>query len=172
MPVSLRQRIENNAMTLIAGAFACGVSMGWLVSEKVRVNPCQLENKQLSAKLERLEQYDIPNLLKGNSPVLEPQQQCEIVRIYEELSIAIEKADQKAVFSLYANNYSSATSKDIVLRGYRNLLGKKLLFYISLIRHNDDGTVAVNVKAFLPSGKYIDSKDTLVFGDSGWKFVR
>lgn len=172
MSVSLKQRIEDNAVMLIAGAFAAGVSMGWLVSEKVQVDPCQLENKHLLVRLERLERYDIPQLLKGSPLVLEPQQQCEIVRLYEELAVAVEKADQKAIFDLYTDNYSSEISKDAVLRAYRNLLGNKLFFYISLIRHNDDGTVAVNVKAFLPSGKYIDSKDILVFGDSGWRFVR
>ncbi len=170
--MGLKDKIENNAVFLIAGAFAAGVAMGWVVIEKARINPIEQEKKNLVARLDRLEKYDIPSLVKGNILLLEPRQQCEIVRLYERLSIAIEKADSKEIATFYAKDYtSSLADKNAVFRAYKNLLGKKVLFYVQLIRHSDDGTVSVNVKAFYQSGNYMDSRDTLVFRNNDWKFV-
>lgn len=161
----LKERIENNAVLLIAAAFAAGASLAWVVADEIRVKPIQ-------ARMERPEKYDIPSLVRGSLAVPEPRQQCEIVKLYEQLSIAIETRDDQRVSEFYSKNYrSEIVSRYTLLQSYEDLAGKRILFYVSLIRHNDDGTVTANVKAFLPSGQYIDSKDTLIYENTGWKFV-
>ena len=172
--MSLKDKIQDNIVLLIASVFATGVSTGWLVAEKVRVYPIEKEKQHLVARLDRIETYDIPNLLAKNPSILEPRKQYEIVKLYERLSMAIEKADLDEITSFYAKNYrQSEHDRNIVFQGYKNLLGKKVFFHISLIRYCDDGRVAAHVKAFFPpGGNYIDSKDILVFIDNDWKFVQ
>jgi len=219
--VSLKKKLEDNVVILIAGAFAAGVSLGWVVSENLRVNPLQTEiqskaknieqlrqstesvnlqlqkrsdertgaqatlvklrnenqiltirTEHLGKELEYLNKHYIPGLIKGVAPIPEPKQQCEIVKLYEQLAVAIGEADMGTISKLYSNDFgSSPGDRDAVLRLYRSLLGAKVFFYIYQIRHNNDGTVSVDVKAFLPSGNYINSNDKLIYDGTDWKFT-
>jgi hypothetical protein len=170
--MGLKEKIENNAIFLIATAFAAGVSLGWAVTEKIRVNPVELQKKELIDRIEHIETRDIPNLIAGHLSSIEPRRQCEIVDLYDQLSIAIEKGNLEEISNFYAANYKPTDAdNDKVLQSYKHLLGKKVFFYIPLIKYNDDRTVSVIVKAFYQSGNYLDSKDTLTFTTNGWRFT-
>jgi hypothetical protein len=170
--MGLKEKIQDNVVVLVAGAFVAGASMAWLVAEKVRVQPMEIEKTSLVARIERLEKHDIPHLLRSNPALLEPRRQCEIVQFYDRLSMAIEKGDRQQIEELYSESYRSVLGGKItVVSSYKRLFGKKVFFYVASVRHNDNGTVSVNVKAFYELGNHIDSNDTLVCIDNSWKFV-
>ncbi len=173
--MGLKDIVQNNFLFLLASGFAAGASTSWIVAEKVRVDPIEMEKQHLVARLDRIENFDIPQLATNNRTILEPSMQCEIVELYKRLEIAIEKADLVEITSFYAKDYRpSLHDRNIVFQAYEELLGKTVFFHISSIIYCDDGGVTVYVKAFLTSskGKFIKSKDSLILIDGVWKFVK
>ncbi len=170
--MSIQEFIEKNSFIAIAIIFATGVTISWTVSEHLRVRPLELQLKRSEEARRNIYDVIIPRIIDNNSPSPEPAQQCEILSLYEHLAVAIEKNHRELIISMYAGNSSFSKDKCQALLGkYEPLVGTKVHFYISHIRHNDDRTVSVYAKAFCAGGKLINITDILIYEKYDWKLL-
>lgn len=170
--MSIKKFIEENSFVVVAVVFATGVSIGWATSDHLRVKPLELQLAQSEATRRNIYEVIIPRITETKAPAPEPAQQCEIVGLYEQLATAIEKGNVDAVAAMYLGNTTfSGAQRHALLKKYRPLMGMKAHYYLSLLYHNDDGTISVCGKAFFADRRLIRVRDRLVYEGRDWKIL-
>lgn len=135
-----------------------------------RANSGQIAALQI--KLDNIMKYDIPSLSEGKLAVPCPRKQYEIVKLYRELSEAVNAADGNRILGLYHERYDNkGMSRRDVLKLYKPYMGQDIIFEVSSLKIVGDDTVAAKVTGFVQRDNYIDSYDTLVREGSGWRFI-